>query len=60
MSKKSEGFFRIAPKSGKKYIIRVKSVREGKKVNQKFLSYVGSLEEIKKVVCNECIHRTTK
>ncbi len=60
MGRKQIGYFRIIPKSGKKYIIKVKSVRKGDKVNQKFLSHVGSLEEIKKVICNECIYRTTK
>jgi len=52
MGNKSKGYFRIIPKAGKLYLIKVKCMREGNKVKQKFLCHIGSLEEIRKVVCS--------
>ncbi len=52
MKRKSKGFFRIIPKAGKEYLIKVKNKREGDKVKQEFLFHIGSVEEIKRVVCN--------
>ena len=52
MGRKSEGYFRIIPKAGKLYLIKVKCIREGNKVKQKFLAHIGVLEDIQKVVCS--------
>jgi len=52
MGRKSEGYIRVIPKSGRNYLVKVKSVREGEKVKQKFLYYIGSLEDVKKVICD--------
>ena len=51
--RKPEGFFRKKTIAGKEYLIKVKSKREGKKVKQEFLFHVGSVEDIKKVVCSD-------
>ena len=52
MAGKSKGYFRIIKKSGKRYVIKVKSKREGSKVKQKFLAHIGVLEDIQKAVCS--------
>lgn len=52
MGRKSNGFFRIIKKSGKYYVIKVKSMREGNKVIQKFVAHIGILEDIQKAVCS--------
>ena len=53
MGRKQEGFFRKKVIYGKEYIIKVKNKREGNKVKQEFICHVGSIEELKKVVCSD-------
>ena len=61
MGRKPEGFFRIIPKAGKEYVIKVRSERHGDKVKQKFLFHVGSVEQLRKLVCvNETNQRTNE
>lgn len=53
MKAKSKGFFRKKKIAGKEYIIKVKNKRDGDNVKQEFLFHVGSLEELRKVVCSD-------
>ena len=59
MGRKPSGYFRKITKAGKEYVIKVKSERNGDKVEQKFLLHVGSVEELRKLVCENGTSRKT-
>ena len=52
-SRKSEGFFRIKTVNGRKYLVKIKTFKDGKRVRHKQLLHVGAIEAIIPVLCGK-------